>query len=89
MGGPDFLYRGLFGVPFTTVTRFLRHVYLYMCHHHNKFTTVHHVNYIHSTPKGDDLVAYMARVSNPNNQNNTETSAKLINYLIRINIGHV
>ena len=44
---------------------------------------MHHVNYIHSTPKGDDLVAYMARVSNPNNQNNTETSAKLINYLIR------
>lgn len=44
---------------------------------------MHHVNYIHSTPKGDDLVAYMARVSNPNNQNNTETSAKLINYLIK------
>ena len=44
---------------------------------------MHHVNYIHSTPKGDDLVAYMARVSNPDNQNNTETSAKLINYLIK------
>ncbi len=30
-----------------------------------------------------DLVAYCARVSNPNNQTNTETSEKLINYLIR------
>ena len=41
------------------------------------------VNLIHSTPNGDDLVAYMARVSNPNNQNNTETSARLIKYLIK------
>lgn len=30
-----------------------------------------------------DLIAYMARVSNPANQNNTETSSKLLNYLIR------
>ena len=30
-----------------------------------------------------DLVAYCARVSNPSNQNNTETSEKLINYLIK------
>ena len=37
----------------------------------------------HSTPDGDDLVAYMARVSNPDNQNNTETSARLIKYLIK------
>ena len=43
----------------------------------------HHVKYVHSTPDGDDLVAYMARVSNPLNQNNTETSAKLIKYLIK------
>jgi len=43
----------------------------------------HHVKYVHSTPDGDDLVAYMARVSNPDNQNNTETSAKLIKYLIK------
>jgi len=28
------------------------------------------------------LIAYCARVSNPSNQNNTQTSAKLINYLI-------
>jgi len=30
-----------------------------------------------------ELVAYCARVSNPNNQSNTETSEKLIRYLIR------
>ncbi len=46
----------------------------------------------HTTPFGDmgdimntplDLVAFCARVSNPNNQTNTETSEKLINYLIK------
>ena len=30
-----------------------------------------------------DLIAYCARVSNPNGQNNTETSAKLIKYLVK------
>ena len=30
-----------------------------------------------------DLIAYCARVSNPSNQNNTETSKKLIQYLIK------
>ena len=30
-----------------------------------------------------DLVAYCARVSNPGNQNNSDTSAKLIQYLIK------
>jgi thymidylate synthase (FAD) len=30
-----------------------------------------------------DLIAYCARVSNPNNQLNTETSDKLINYLVK------
>ena len=30
-----------------------------------------------------DLVAYCARVSNPNNQNNTETSEKLVKYLMK------
>lgn len=34
-----------------------------------------------STP--EELVAYCARVSNPNNQNNKETSAKLLKYLIK------
>ena len=43
----------------------------------------HHVKYVHSTPDGDNLVAYMARVSNPENQNNTETSARLIRYLTK------
>jgi len=31
----------------------------------------------------EDVVAYCARVSNPLNQNNTETSSKLLNYLIK------
>lgn len=31
----------------------------------------------------NDLVAYVARVSNPNNQNNTKTSAKLLKSLMR------
>ena len=30
-----------------------------------------------------DLVSYCARVSNPNNQNNTDTNEKLIDYLIK------
>ena len=41
------------------------------------------VNYIHSTPDGDKLVAYMARVSNPANQDNKDTAPKLIRYLIK------
>ena len=44
--------------------------------HHHQAQLVHHTN------KGDELVAYMARVSNPANQNNTQTSARLIKYLI-------
>lgn len=40
------------------------------------------VKLIHATPKGDELVAYMARVSNPDNQDNPD-SARLISYLIR------
>jgi thymidylate synthase (FAD) len=44
--------------------------------------TTHQVNLIHITPDAEQLIAYMARVSNPANQNNTETSAKLIKYLI-------
>jgi thymidylate synthase (FAD) len=44
---------------------------------------MHSVKLIHSTPDGDNLVSYMARVSNPSNQNNTETSARLIKYLIK------
>jgi thymidylate synthase (FAD) len=42
------------------------------------------VKLIHSTTDGDDLIAYMARVSNPANQN-TKDSARLISYLIKHN----
>lgn len=42
----------------------------------------HSAKLIHITPKAEELIAYMARVSNPANQSNTETSAKLIKYLI-------
>ena len=42
------------------------------------------VSLIHSTTDGDDLIAYMARVSNPANQN-TKDSARLISYLIKHN----
>lgn len=37
---------------------------------------------IWSTPDGEDLVAYMARVSNPENQDNKATASKLIKYLV-------
>ena len=46
-------------------------------------TPMSQVKLIHCTPDGDNLIAYMARVSNPANQNNTETSSKLISYLIK------
>lgn len=42
----------------------------------------HQVKLVHITPNAEKLISYMARVSNPSNQNNTETSAKLIKYLI-------
>ena len=45
----------------------------------------HTVNLIHITPNAEELISYMARVSNPSNQSNTETSANLINYLIKHN----
>jgi len=41
------------------------------------------VQLVHATRDGDNLVAYMARVSNPNNQDNTETSDRLIKYLVK------
>jgi len=40
------------------------------------------VTLIHSTDSGDELIAYMARVSNPTNQDNKDSS-KLIKYLIK------
>ena len=42
----------------------------------------HTAKLIHITPNAEELISYMARVSNPSNQSNTETSAKLIKYLI-------
>ena len=40
------------------------------------------VKLVHVTPDGDNLIAYMARVSNPSNQSNPNNS-KLIKYLIK------
>ena len=36
-----------------------------------------------NTMDPSDFVAYVARVSNPSNQNNTETSQRLLNYLVK------
>jgi len=52
------------------------------------YSTVHSMNSIHQvkliskTEDAEQLIAYMARVSNPNNQNNPH-STKLIGYLIK------
>ena len=43
---------------------------------------MHTVDLVHVTPDAEQLVAYMARVSNPANQDNPN-SAKLIRYLIK------
>ena len=40
------------------------------------------VKLIWSTPDGENLIAYMARVSNPENQDSKETAPKLLKYLI-------
>ena len=42
----------------------------------------HQVSLVHITPNAEELISYMARVSNPSNQTNTETSPRLIRYLI-------
>ena len=42
----------------------------------------HTVSLVHTTPDAEQLIAYMARVSNPNNQDNPE-SERLIRYLIK------
>lgn len=36
-----------------------------------------------ATPKGDELIAKLARVSNPSNEDNTATAPNLLRYLIR------
>ncbi len=41
------------------------------------------VKLIWATPKADELVAYMARVSNPSNQDNPATATKLVKYLVK------
>ena len=41
------------------------------------------VKLIWATPKGEELIAYMARVSNPTNQDNPETAPKLLKYLMK------
>jgi thymidylate synthase (FAD) len=42
----------------------------------------HTVSLVHTTPDAEQLIAYMARVSNPDNQDNPE-STRLIRYLIK------
>ena len=42
----------------------------------------HTVSLVHTTPDAESLIAYMARVSNPDNQDNPE-SERLIRYLIK------
>jgi thymidylate synthase (FAD) len=42
----------------------------------------HTATLVHITPNAEELISYMARVSNPSNQHNTQTSARLIKYLI-------
>ena len=41
------------------------------------------VKVIWSTPNGEDLIAHMARVSAPDNQDNKETAPRLIKYLVK------
>jgi len=43
---------------------------------------MHNVELVHVTPDAESLIAYMARVSNPNNQNNPQSEG-LIKYLIK------
>ena len=42
----------------------------------------HTATLVHITPNAEELISYMARVSNPANQNNTSSAPKLIRYLI-------
>jgi len=44
---------------------------------------MHNVSLVHLTPDAEQLISYMARVSNPSNQSNEETAPKLIRYLIK------
>lgn len=42
-----------------------------------------HATFVHCTPQAEQLIAQMARVSNPANQDNHETAPRLLRYLIR------
>lgn len=44
---------------------------------------MHSVKLVWATPNAEELVTYMARVSAPRNQSNTETAPKLLRYLIK------
>ena len=44
---------------------------------------MHTVKLVSITPDAQGLIAYCARVSNPANQNNTETAPRLLRYLIK------
>jgi len=51
-------------------------------------TTIHDINFAtfkHCTPDGDNLIAEIARVSNPGNEKNEATAPRLIRYLIENN----
>ena len=48
---------------------------------HNLYYCMHNVRLVHTTPDAEQLIAYMARVSNPNNQDNPNYE-RLIKYLI-------
>ena len=50
---------------------------------YRSYTIMSKVKLIWSTPQGEDLIAYMARVSNPDNQDNKDTAGKLVAYLIK------
>lgn len=44
---------------------------------------IHNASLVSITPDAEKQIVYMARVSNPSNQANTETSPRLIKYLIK------
>ena len=46
---------------------------------------LHTATLTHATPNGDQLIAQMARVSNPANKDNHETAPRLIRYLLEHN----
>lgn len=43
---------------------------------------LHHAELVSLTPKAEEQIVYMARVSNPSNQNNQATAPRLLKYLI-------